>query len=175
MRKEGLDDVTEKNIKTAEKIEDEHKNERSRGQKIADGFAVAVGSWTFIIIQSLILFSWIVANVYFAKNAHAGIKPWDAYPFILLNLALSFQAAYTGPILLMSSNRQTKLSEERKSLDMQVNLLAEEESTLTLKILCRMAEKLGVELDDDSIDIEALQKKVRVEKIQKKIHENLDL
>jgi uncharacterized membrane protein len=174
MPEECLDDITEKNIAKASKIEEAHKKERSLGQKIADGFATSVGSWTFIIIQSVILALWIAANVYFTKHVQSGIKPWDAYPFILLNLTLSFQAAYTGPILLMSSNRQTRLSEERKALDMQVNLLAEEESTLTLKILCKMAEKLGVDLDEDSVDIKALQEKVGVEKLQKKV-QKMDL
>jgi uncharacterized membrane protein len=72
----------------------------TRGERIADGFATMMGSWAFIITQSLILAAWIVVNVV------AWINHWDPYPFILLNLALSFQAAYAAPIIMMSQNRQ---------------------------------------------------------------------
>lgn len=69
------------------------------GERVADAVAQQMGSWRFIIIQSCIVFCWIVLNaVGFAFR-------WDPYPFILLNLAFSTQAAYTGPILQMTSNR----------------------------------------------------------------------
>ena len=70
------------------------------GQRIADAVATVLGSWTFIIIQSAILFVWITANLV------GVIRGWDPYPFILLNLALSFQAAYAAPVIIMSQNRQ---------------------------------------------------------------------
>ncbi|MEO9133112.1 MAG: DUF1003 domain-containing protein, partial [Sphingomonas sp.] len=70
------------------------------GQRIADTVASTMGSWRFIIIQTTILFFWIVLNV------TAYIARWDPYPFILLNLALSFQAAYAAPFIMMSQNRQ---------------------------------------------------------------------
>ncbi|MGC4192502.1 MAG: DUF1003 domain-containing protein [Thermomicrobiales bacterium] len=61
-----------------------------------------MGSWRFIIIQTAILISWIALNV-IGWTHH-----WDPYPFILLNLALSFQAAYSAPIIMMSQNRQAQ-------------------------------------------------------------------
>jgi uncharacterized membrane protein len=74
-------------------------NKITRGDRIADAVAATVGSWRFIIIQSTILVLWIVANA-------VGPFKWDIYPFILLNLALSFQAAYSAPFVMMSQNRQ---------------------------------------------------------------------
>jgi len=65
--------------------------ECTRGQRIADVVAATMGSWNFIIIQSIILLIWIILNV------TAFMEQWDPYPFILLNLALSFQAAYARP------------------------------------------------------------------------------
>src|SRR5256885_4423628 len=65
------------------------------GQRIADTVAATMGSWPFIIIQSVILAAWIVLNV------TAYMQQWDPYPFILLNLALSFQAAYAAPFIMM--------------------------------------------------------------------------
>lgn len=76
------------------------------GERLADRFAAIIGSWRFIIFQSLILFLWVILNV-------TGIVSFDKYPFILLNLFLSFQAAYTGPVLLMSANRQANKDRKR--------------------------------------------------------------
>ncbi len=72
------------------------------GDRVADTVAATVGSWPFIITQSIILIAWIAANVILAIYHSA----WDPYPFILLNLALSFQAAYAAPFVMMSQNRQ---------------------------------------------------------------------
>jgi uncharacterized membrane protein len=72
---------------------------------------------------------------------------WDPYPFVLLNLVLSFQAAFASPIILMSQNRQARLSERRNHLDLQINLLAEQENTEQLLLLRLLCEKAGIRLD----------------------------
>lgn len=66
----------------------------TRGQRLADGLAKVMGSWAFIITQSIVLAFWIALNVL------ALMRHWDPYPFILLNLTLSFQAAYAAPIIM---------------------------------------------------------------------------
>jgi uncharacterized membrane protein len=71
------------------------------GERIADSAAALVGSWRFIIIQSIFVAIWVILNII------AWDYKWDQYPFILLNLMFSVQAAYTGPILLLASNRQS--------------------------------------------------------------------
>jgi len=94
------------------------------GQHIADAVASTMGSWRFIIIQSTILFAWIVLN------AVAWIRHWDPYPFILLNLALSFQAAYAAPFIMMSQNRQADVDRLKAEEDYKVNIKAELEIEL---------------------------------------------
>jgi uncharacterized membrane protein len=94
------------------------------GQKIADGVAATMGSWNFIIIQSTILLAWIILNV------TAWIRHWDPYPFILLNLALSFQAAYAAPFIMMSQNRQQDVDRKKAESDYQINIKAELEIEL---------------------------------------------
>jgi uncharacterized membrane protein len=91
------------------------------GQRVADSLALMMGSWTFIIVQSTILVVWIVLNVIAWK------RHWDPYPFILLNLALSFQAAYAAPIIMMSQNRQAAKDRLMAEQDYMVNTKAEEE------------------------------------------------
>ncbi len=83
-----------------------------------------MGSWTFIVLQSLILFAWIIFNV--VAVAHK----WDPYPFILLNLALSFQAAYAAPFIMMSQNRQQDIDRKAAESDYKINIKAELEIEL---------------------------------------------
>ena len=91
------------------------------GQKIADGVASTVGSWRFIIIQSIILALWLALNI-------TGIVfRWDPYPFILLNLMLSFQAAYAAPFVMMSQNRQSEKDRLMAESDYHCNVKGEEE------------------------------------------------
>jgi uncharacterized membrane protein len=72
------------------------------GQRAADTIANGMGSWTFIITQSVVIAVWVVLNVV------GSIEHWDPYPFILLNLLFSTQAAYAAPIIMMSQNRQAQ-------------------------------------------------------------------
>ena len=94
--------------------------ERTFGERIADDVAARVGSWPFIIIQSGLLIMWLVANGFLIHNWLGG-KPFDPYPFILLNLMLSFQAAYTGPVVMMSQNRQSARDRDEAEHDYEVN------------------------------------------------------
>ena len=98
--------------------------ELTAGQRIADAVAATMGSWRFIIIQSVILLVWIILNV------TAYVQQWDPYPFILLNLALSFQAAYAAPFIMMSQNRQQDVDRKAAEHDYQVNIKAELEIEL---------------------------------------------
>lgn len=89
------------------------------GQKCADFVAEKVGSWRFIVLQSLAIAAWMIGN------ALAGPSAWDPSPFILLNLLLSFQAAYTAPVIMMSQNRQAMIDRHNAQNDYHVNLKAE--------------------------------------------------
>jgi uncharacterized membrane protein len=96
----------------------QHEDSLTLGQRVSDGVAATIGSWRFIIVQSVILTAWISANV-------AGfIYQWDPYPFILLNLMLSFQAAYSAPFIMMSQNRQEARDRQRAELDLLTDLKA---------------------------------------------------
>ena len=105
--------------KPIENVNKVHTDRLSRGQRVADSLARVMGSWSFIITQSLVLACWITLNVV------VYIRHWDPYPFILLNLALSFQAAYAAPIIMMSQNRQAEKDREAAGHDYEVNLKAE--------------------------------------------------
>ena len=105
------------------------------GQRIADRVAATMGSWNFIIAQSVLLSIWIVLNV------TAFVERWDPYPFILLNLALSFQAAYAAPFIMMAQNRQQDIDRKEAENDHQVNIKAELEIELLHQKLDELREK----------------------------------
>src|SRR5439155_19792378 len=91
------------------------------GQRVADGVANSMGSWRFIIIQSSVIVAWLTLNIV------GWIERWDPYPFILLNLAMSFQAAYAAPVIMMSQNRQTEKDRLAAEHDYEINVKAEDE------------------------------------------------
>lgn len=99
------------------------------GQKAADWIAAKVGSWGFIIGQSTILTIWALLNV------TAWVKHWDPYPFILMNLVLSLQAAYTAPMIMMSQNRQAARDRLEAHNDYEINVKAEREIQAILENL----------------------------------------
>jgi uncharacterized membrane protein len=101
-----------------------YEKERSLGARMADRITAIVGSWRFLIIQSTLLIAWIIFNVV------AAVDHWDPYPFILLNLMLSFQAAYTAPIIMMSQNREGQIDRAKLEYYYSVNVKQELEIEL---------------------------------------------
>lgn len=110
------------------------------GQRASDKITRIVGSWKFIIIQSIILVIWIILNI------AAWANHWDPYPFIFLNLALSFQAAYTAPIILMSENRELDRERKKTAIDLATD------------------RKSGREISELKIQLERLEKE-KIDKI----------
>ena len=114
--------------------------ELTTGQKVADAVAAGMGSWPFIIVQSALLAAWITLNVI------AFVRHWDPYPFILLNLALSFQAAYAAPFIMMAQNRQQDIDRKEAENDHKVNIKAELEIELLHQKIDELREKEVVAL-----------------------------
>jgi uncharacterized membrane protein len=122
-------------LTAAQKIAAQHKHpvnqlfhdEATLGERVADKVASRIGSWWFLITQSIFIVIWITLNtIEFITHK------WDVYPFILLNLAFTIQAAYTGPVLLLSGNRQAQKDRLRLEHTAEV---AEAEEHATIEIL----------------------------------------
>ena len=121
--------------KRAETGDEKPERQLTVGQRIADWVAATMGSWNFIIVQSVMLAVWIVRNV------TAYVQKWDPYPFILLNLALSFQAAYAAPFIMMAQNRQQDIDRKEAENDHRVNIKAELEIELLHQKVDELREK----------------------------------
>ena len=117
------------------------------GQRVADKVADTIGSWPFIITQTIILVTWITLNVTLGRD-----QRWDIYPFILLNLMLSFQAAYSGPVIMMSQNRQSAKDRLVAEIDHEVNTKAEFE----IGLLVRRIDELERTLDEGQAELKSL-------------------
>lgn len=100
---------------------EKHKDESKFGQRLADCVASGMGSWRFIIIQTIIVAVWMIANVV------GFIFHWDVYPYILLNLLFSTQAAYAAPIIMMAQNRQNERDRHHAEQDFKTNVEAKKE------------------------------------------------
>lgn len=107
---------------------------RTFGQKSADNLSRWAGSWTFIISFLILLGLWIAGNTYLVIQYNLG-KPFDPFPFILLNLILSMIAAIQAPIILMSQNRKSQKDRVKAEYDYQINKRAEEEIRKVLREL----------------------------------------
>ena len=119
-----------------------HREKLTTGQKIADGITKTMGSWGFIIAQTVLILAWIGANL------TAYINHWDPYPFILLNLLFSTQAAYSAPIIMMAQNRQNQRDREQAKDDYETNVAAKKEIEDLQKSLSRIEnEKLNKIID----------------------------
>jgi uncharacterized membrane protein len=127
------------------------------GQRIADAVAATMGSWRFIILQSVLLMFWIALNV------TAYVQQWDPYPFILLNLALSFQAAYAAPFIMMSQNRQQDIDRKSAENDYQINIKAELEIELLHQKIDQLRETEVLQLTEAVKELTAQLRAAKIE------------
>ena len=128
--------ATDAKVTTArERVAAKHKHpvnqlfhdEATTGERVADQAAAGIGSWWFLIIQSILIVIWVTIN-----SVEFFTHKWDLYPFILLNLMFTIQAAFTGPVLLLSGNRQAQKDRLRLEHTAEVAEVAEK---ATLEIL----------------------------------------
>lgn len=130
------------------------KEQLTFGQRASDWIADKVGSWEFIIGQSTLLFIWAILNV------TAWVQHWDPYPFILMNLVLSLQAAYTAPMIMMSQNRKADRDRIEAHIDYEINLKAETEIKAILEnldaqnIVIAELHKMLEELTDKKMNVQ---------------------
>jgi uncharacterized membrane protein len=128
-------------MKTTNTWHEKHIERSTIGQRLADTVANGMGSWKFIIFQSVFVAVWMLINIV------AYFKHWDPYPFILLNLLFSTQAAYAAPIIMMSQNRQNDRDRAQAAEDYKTNL----EAKLEIEALQKQLSNIEIEKLDKII------------------------
>ena len=111
-----------------------HLEKQSAGDRIADRVAAFIGSWAFIIGQTVIMTVWVLVNTL----ALFGMMRFDEYPFVFLNLFMSAEAAFATPLILMSQNRSADRDREHAEHDYEVNVAAKAEIEELMTILARI-------------------------------------
>lgn len=128
-------------MKTTNTWHEKHIEKSTIGQRLADSVANGMGSWRFIVLQSIFVALWMLINII------AYFKHWDPYPFILLNLLFSTQAAYAAPIIMMSQNRQNDRDRAQAAEDYKTNL----EAKLEIEALQKQLSNIEIEKLDKII------------------------
>lgn len=146
-----MNHITAANVETAYELEHKHDKDQTRLQKVADVIAKFSGTVAFIIWHIAIFSAWIIYNSF-------GKLAFDPYPFTFLTMTVSLESIMLSGILLINQAKIGAIQDRRHQLDLQVNLLAEQENTMMLRVLDRIATKLGVdstELQDYLEDVRA--------------------
>lgn len=141
-------DAIKNNSILSENIQDEIEAELTFGQRLADKVAAFGGSWIFIITFFSFILIWMLINIWYLST-----KPFDPFPFILLNLILSCLAAIQAPIIMMSQNRQEQKDRQRGEHDYKINLKAE----LEIKLLSEKIDHLLVHQNKKLLEIQEVQ------------------
>lgn len=142
-----IDAISNKNV-ISDNIEDDLDKDLTSGQKIADKVAEFGGSWIFIVTFTLFMVIWMSINVWFLSK-----RPFDPFPFILLNLILSMLAAIQAPVIMMSQNRQEDRDRKRGENDYKINLKAE----LEIKLLHEKIDHLILSQNKRLLEMQELQ------------------
>lgn len=157
-----VDDLVSQNVATIKDLEGATEKSKTPINKVADLITQFCGSMLFVWVHVAWFGVWICVNTLSAK------KTFDPFPFNFLTLMVSLEAIFLSTFILISENRQAKIDERRSHLDLQINLLAEQENTKMLHLLKAIAEKLGVDPNDDPT-VAVLEKATRPDAIAKQI------
>ena len=140
--------ILTRNVETVTKLEAAARGRRTTSERVSDSIAEMAGTAQFAWLHVIWFAAWIVWN----SGLSPGWRPIDPFPFSFLTLVVSLEAIFLSIFVLISQNDLTRQSERRAQLDLQINLLAEQESSKTVALLERIAQHLHVSVPDDSAE-----------------------
>jgi uncharacterized membrane protein len=140
----SVEELTQRNVETVLKLEEAAREQRTRTDRIAEVIAGFCGSMTFVWVHVIWFGGWVIFNLL------PGVKHIDPFPFTFLTLVVSLEAIFLSTFILISQNHDSRVSERRNHLDLQINLLSEQENTQMLKLLQQIAVKVGADVAHDS-------------------------
>ena len=158
----SAEQLTEQNVETVTRLEEAAREQRTRTDRLAEKIASFCGSMTFVWVHVVWFGGWILFNLV------PGIRHIDPFPFTFLTLIVSLEAIFLSTFILISQNLDSRMSERRSHLDLQLNLLSEQENTKMIVMLHAIAEKVGADLTQDS-DLKALSEETQPERLIEQI------
>jgi uncharacterized membrane protein len=160
--------ASRRHIKAVSELEHLALARRSPGERWADHIANMAGKIWFAIVHAAVFGAWIVVNLGLVR----GIRAFDPYPFQFLALVTSLEAIFLALFILTSQSRASAQADQRSHLDLQINLLAEAESTATLKMLRALCAHQGVHFDNDA-EITSLLQETEPKKLLTELEKHL--
>jgi uncharacterized membrane protein len=158
----SADQLTQQNVERILELEEEAKGKRTRSDLVAEAIANFCGSMVFVWVHIVWFGGWILINLI------PGIPHIDPFPFTFLTLVVSLEAIFLSTFILISQNHDTRISERRNHLDLQINLLSEQENTRMIGMLQAIADKIGAEVSRDPY-LQALSEATEPERLAKQI------
>ena len=155
-------------LKAIQGFQAKHYKKRTAFQKIADRIVTFSGSFAFLIINVLAFAIWILWN-----SKLLGIKPFDPFPFVLLTTIVSLEAIILAIFVLISQNRQSRISDLRQEVDLQINLIAEEEITKMIHLLAGLYKAMNVNVEADS-ELKVMLQPTDWDAIEKRLEKELE-
>ena len=140
----SVEELTQRNVETVLKLEEAAREQRTRPDRVAELIAGFCGSMTFVWVHVIWFGGWIILNL------TPGVRHIDPFPSTFLTLVVSLEAIFLSTFILISQNHDSRVSEKRNHLDLQINLLSEQENTQMLTLLQQIAARLGVDVAHDS-------------------------
>jgi uncharacterized membrane protein len=134
-----------RNVQEISKIEHAALEARSRAERLGDFIAQQAGSLWFVQFHLVWFIAWAILN----SGKVPSVKPFDTFPYPFLTLVVSLEAIFLSLFILMSENRASRQADKRAHLDLQINLLAEHESSKTLELLKALCEHHGLACAND--------------------------
>ena len=158
----SAEQLTEQNVETVTRLEEAAREKRTPTDRLAEKIAKFCGSMTFVWIHAVWFGGWILLNLI------PGIRHIDPFPFTFLTLIVSLEAIFLSTFILISQNLDSRISERRSHLDLQLNLLSEQENTKMMVVLHAIAVKVGADLSEDP-HLEALSEETQPERLIEQI------
>ena len=160
-----FEQLAQRNVEVVRKLEEAANQERTTSDRVAKIVAGFCGSMRFVWVHVIWFGGWIVLNTV------PGVKHIDPFPFTFLTFLVSLEAIFLSTFILISQNQDTRISERRNHLDLQINLLSEQENTKMLMMLQAIVEKVGAELELDE-DVTVLAQDTELEKVVAQIEQH---
>src|ERR1041384_402164 len=158
----SVEQLTQKNVETVIRLEDAAREQRTATDRLAETIANFCGSMTFVWVHVVWFGGWILLNTI------PGIRHVDPFPFTFLTLIVSLEAIFLSTFILISQNLDSRISERRSHLDLQLNLLSEQENTKMIVMLHAIAARVGADLTQDP-NLKALSEETQPERLIEQI------
>ncbi len=159
----------QQNIRTIARLEQETMERRAPSERIGDAFTRVMGSLGFVVAHVLGFAAWFTINLGWIP----GIEPFDPFPFGILTLIVSAEGVFLAIFVLLSQNRMSRLSTQRAHLNLQISLLAEQETTKLLQHLQRISERLGIQESRNDRVVERLSQETHLETLAEELKKTL--